>query len=251
VKISGLSHLLFLSLYYSLSICPIRHSTPTYLIVHTIPTISAPPILCQIKDLRAARQAFVELEAQHGERKRAYEHSALGLDSERARLEQEVQALTAGTLQVRARGVETGSQVSLSRFPHASSKSDCPHACPPHSGSRKNVDSFWLVSLFSNLIHPICFANRPTDRPPPLPPLPPQEESRFHYLHAHAALKQAALDKVAAEAQFLQGGATAAGARRLSAEHRSHTERAERHLAAQETRLKQLRQTQARAVQNP
>ncbi len=110
MEICGLSHLFFSSLYFSLSICPVRHSAPTYLIVHIIRTISA-PIRCQIKDLRAARQAFVELEAQHGERKRAYEHSALGLDSERARLEQEVQALTAGTLQVRARAnrVETGS----------------------------------------------------------------------------------------------------------------------------------------------
>jgi hypothetical protein len=69
-------------------------------------------------------------------------------------------------------------------------------------------------------------------------------------LHAHAALKQASLDKVAAEAQFVQGGPAAAGARRLSAEHRSHTERAEKHLGTVQSHSHRLRDSSEMAVNN-
>ena len=34
----------------------------------------------QIKDLRTARQSFMELETTHAEKKKAFEHTALGLD---------------------------------------------------------------------------------------------------------------------------------------------------------------------------
>lgn len=40
----------------------------------------------QIKDLRAARQQFMELESVHSERKKVYEHTALGLDRSELRI---------------------------------------------------------------------------------------------------------------------------------------------------------------------
>ncbi|KAK3240307.1 hypothetical protein CYMTET_49849 [Cymbomonas tetramitiformis] len=46
----------------------------------------------QIKDLRAVRQKFQELEAEHGEKKKTYEASVMGYESKKSKLEAEVTA---------------------------------------------------------------------------------------------------------------------------------------------------------------